>query len=218
MRLATSFKGIIFDMDNTLLKSNIDFHEMKQVVYDFLLANGIIEVNPNWENQTASQIIEAGRAHPRFDQFEREVWRLVGEVEARGMRDAVLEPYAKDILEKLKEANKIVTIATNNAYPAARDVLEQLAIFHLFDRVIGREQMEALKPSPSCLYLIMESWERLKKDDWVFIGDSWIDGIAAREAGISFISYQADSNELSEKGVIALEHTTHLQQLKPLLL
>ncbi|RKD26838.1 hypothetical protein BEP19_16455 [Ammoniphilus oxalaticus] len=205
-------------MDNTLLKSNIDFHEMKQVVYDFLLANEIIEVNPNWESQTASQIIESGRAHPRFAQFEQKVWRLVGEVEAKGMRDAALEPHAREILQALKEANKIVTIATNNAYSAAREALEQLSIFHMFDCVIGREQMEALKPSPSCLFIMMRKWGQLPKDQWVFIGDSWIDGMAAQEAGIPFISYQANQDELLEQGVATFEHTTALKELERLLL
>ena len=61
-----AFQGVIFDMDNTLLKSNIDFDKMKKAVYDFLLIEGMIEESPTWKDKTASQWIEVGRVHPEF--------------------------------------------------------------------------------------------------------------------------------------------------------
>jgi len=35
-------KGIIFDMDNTLLRSNIDFEAMKKETFAFLSTKGIL--------------------------------------------------------------------------------------------------------------------------------------------------------------------------------
>jgi len=209
----TPFQGIIFDMDNTLLKSNIDFDKMKKAVYDFLLAEDLIQECSTWKDKTASQWIEAGREHPGFRSIESKVWKLVEEIEAEGMKGAELEPFAPDLLNHLKKQEKMVAILTNNAYSAAREALEELSIFHLFDLVAGREHMETLKPSPSGVHFIMNRWKEIYPHKWVFIGDSWIDGMAAQKAGISFIAYQAEPRHLREKGITPIKHVQNLIQL-----
>lgn len=218
MRRLKPFQGVIFDMDNTLLKSNIDFFKMKKATRDFLVDEGILEEHDDWEDKTASQIIERGRTDSRFASIESQVWRLVAEIEAEGMRDATLEPGALEIARQLKRAGKTIAILTNNAYFAAEEALRKLSIFDEFDLVIGREQMEALKPSPSGVFVILDRWKEIEPERWVLIGDSWIDGMAAQKAGISFISYQADSKELKDKGVETFAQIDRLDQLKPLLL
>lgn len=208
-----AFQGIIFDMDNTLLKSNIDFDKMKKAVYDFLLAEDLIQECSTWKDKTASQWIEAGREHPGFHHIESKVWKLVEEIEAEGMKGAQLEPFAPELLNYLKKQDKIVAILTNNAYSAAREALEQLSIFHLFDLVAGREHMEALKPSPTGVHFIMNRWKGMDGDKWVFIGDSWIDGMAAQKAGIPFIAYQAEPRHLQERGITPIKQVQNLMQL-----
>jgi len=207
------FQGIIFDMDNTLLKSNIDFDKMKKEVYAFLLAEGFIQESSTWQDKTASQWIEAGREHQDFHHIESRVWALVEEIEAEGMKGAQLEPCATDLLNQLKEQGKILTILTNNAFSAAKEALEQLSIFNLFDLVVGREHMEALKPSPSGVHFIMDRWKEIRPHAWVLIGDSWIDGMAAQKAGIPFIAYQAASAHLQEKGITPVKDILNLTEL-----
>lgn len=209
------FKGVIFDMDNTLLKSSIDFECMKKTVYDFLLAKKMIQASLTWRDKTASQIIEEGRLHPDFHLIESMVWKLVEEVEAKGMHEAKLEPHALDILHHLKAEGRILTILTNNAFRAAKEALERLAIFHLFDLVLGREDMEALKPSPSGVNSIINRWKHaVEKDEWVLVGDSWIDGAAAHEAGVKFIAYQSEPGRLVEKGIVPVKQISNLKQLE----
>lgn len=212
-----TFKGVIFDMDNTLLKSNIDFENMKKTVYDFLVGEGMINQNSTWKNKTASQIIEEGRLHPEFYLIESEVWKLVEEVEAKGMEGAQLEANAMEMIHHLKDDGKIITVLTNNAFTAAEKVLVQFSMFHLFDLVLGREHMKALKPSPSGVYFIMDHWKNIKKEEWVLVGDSWIDGKAAEEAGIHFIAYQSELSQFLAKGITPLKHILDLIQLKRLI-
>lgn len=208
------FQAIIFDMDNTLLQSKIDFFKMKKVVYDFLVREKLLSHDFSWTDKTPSQIIETGRKHAGFQQVEDEVWRLVAEVESEGMEYVALEPYASELLAQLKEQNKLVALLTNNAYGAAAKALTDLSVLHLFDYVAGREQMQELKPSPSGILHILDQVPPRPKEDWVMVGDSWIDGMAATRAGIPFIAYQASLPELEKKGVNPLGAIDNLKELK----
>lgn len=207
------FQGIIFDMDNTLLKSKIDFDVMKKEVYHFLLNEGFIESCSAWQEKTASQWIEEGRKHPSFHHKESLLWELVSQVEAEGMKGAQLEPGVLNLLSHLKEEGKVLIILTNNAFSAARKALEELSIYHLFDGVLGREHMETLKPSPSGIQVIMDRWREIPHDKWVFIGDSWIDGMAAKKAGIAFVAYGTDLSHFQAKDIHPIKTASHLNEL-----
>ncbi|WP_134699157.1 HAD family hydrolase [Ammoniphilus sp. YIM 78166] len=213
MKPVKPFEAFIFDMDNTLLQSKIDFFKMKKVVYDFLVREKLLPSEFSWMDKTPSQIIECGRTHDGFQQVEKEVWQLVAEVEAEGMKNVVLEPYAMELLAHLKERNKVIALLTNNAYGAAAKALTDLSVLHLFDFVAGREQMEELKPSPSGIFHILAHDPTRPKEEWVMIGDSWIDGMAASQAGIPFIAYQASVSELEKKGVSPLRAIDSLKEL-----
>ncbi|MEW9669063.1 HAD family hydrolase [Ammoniphilus sp. 3BR4] len=208
------FQAFIFDMDNTLLQSRIDFYKMKQTVFEFLAMENILTADYEWSNKTASQIIEQGRRHERFSVIEDKVWQLVGEVESEGMQGAKLEPRAVDLLHSLRRKNKWVSVLTNNAYSAAEKALKDLSVHHLFDYIAGREQMEELKPSPSGVLHILQRSLSIPQEQWVMVGDSWIDGMAAQQAGIPFIAYQADVEELRKKGISPLDSIHSLQQLE----
>lgn len=213
MKPFKSFQAFIFDMDNTLLQSRIDFFKMKKVVYDFLVREKLLPREFSWMDKTPSQIIEWGRKLEGFQQVEQEVWQLVAEVEAEGMENVVLEPYAMELLAHLKEKNKRISLLTNNAYGAAAKALTDLSVLHLFDYVAGREQMKELKPSPSGIFHILDQDPTRPKEEWVMIGDSWIDGMAASRAGIPFIAYQASVPELEKKGVNPLGSIDCLKEL-----
>lgn len=209
-----TFKGIIFDMDNTILKSKIDFKRMRKTVYDLLIFHQMLPKGISWEDHTPSQIIELGRNHPDFSMVEGEIWRRVEEVEAEGMEGAALESGVTTILESLQKQNKFIAILTNNSYAAAIKALEQLSIKQQFHLIVGREQMEQLKPSPTGVRMIVERCSELREHEWVMVGDSWIDGMAAQQAGIRFIAYQSDPLIMSKKEVNPHGYIQHLSELE----
>jgi len=194
-------QAVIFDMDNTLLQSNIDFPRMKRTVYEYLYQYQMIPQGFPWKEQTASQIIEAGRKHLGFTEIEGELWRLIGEIEAEGMKEAELEPFAMDVLEELRRRKVLTVVLTNNAVQAAERALRNTQAFDFFSHIVGREQMEQLKPSPSGIHFVLQQYPKIQKENWLFVGDSWIDGMAAQLAGIRFLAYRADQGELVSRGV-----------------
>jgi len=100
---------------------------------------------------------------------------------------------------------------TNNAGAVTRHVLDQFGLAQHLDLVVTRQEMRHLKPDPDGLRVIAERWPDLEE---VFVvGDSWADGQAAREAGVPFIAYRADQEDLQRRGVPVWAAIGHLSEL-----
>lgn len=207
-------KGIIFDMDNTLLRSKIDFGLMKQETFKFLVLHNILPPDFDITNHTTSTIIKAAvSTNLMTEKLLIEMWGIPKKYEVIGMKDADLEPGVIELLEELKEKYRI-SIVTNNSIKAAREALMRNNIFEYFDYVIARENMSSLKPSPSGFQYILDQHSDIKKEEWISVGDAWIDGKASLEAGIPFIAYQADIEKMNERGIVPLASINDIRQLK----
>ena len=206
-------KAIIFDMDNTLLQSRINFLEMKRAIFQIWVENGICEPALEWQGFTASQLIEIGRRSERMtDELETHMWAAVTAIEKEGMHGAVLEAHAADVLAKLHQSYRLF-ILTNNAYAAAQEALNETKIIHYFDEVVAREQMTTLKPHPSGIKYIVNQYPDLPVSAWTMIGDSWIDGKAAQDGHVRFVAYHGKREEMDRQGVIPQAYITDLREL-----
>lgn len=210
-------KGIIFDMDNTLLRSKIDFAAMKLETYQFLVHRGVLSDDVVLENQTTSTIIEAAvRTNEMTDEWLREMWEIPKKHEMVGMKDADLEPGVTEVLEKLK-GNYLLVIVTNNSVDAAVTALRDNDILDYFDCVVGREMVGSLKPSPDAFLYILQQYSNTSAGEWISVGDSWIDGKASAKAGIKFVSYRADEMKMNNNDVCPMAKITDIRELLPFL-
>jgi phosphoglycolate phosphatase len=200
-------KGILFDMDNTLLQSTINFKKMRADLAECVKKHGITDRVD--KALTAGQIIELVREKGMI-KLEEKLWEIAARHETEGMKGAVLEEGAVSLLQSLKKQDIKLAVVTNNAYEAGKRALTENHIFHYFDEVIGREGMEALKPSPSGLLKVMKAFPNTS---WLMVGDSWIDGKAAAAANIPFIGYQKDVSFYNAHGIKPKAVISRLQEL-----
>lgn len=212
MRKISHVRGIMFDMDNTLLKSNIDFQMMKKQVADFLTANDLLQADFPFREHTTSTMMEYVKLRGMSDETHAEMMDIVVQHEIRGMEDAGLESEVIEMLSRLKKGF-VLAIVTNNAYQAAIQALDTTGIRHYFDSIIGREQMTALKPSPSGYVAVKLKFPHIRDIEWLSVGDSWIDGKASMDAGVPFIGYGPNSSLMQEKGITSVAHIDSLLQL-----
>lgn len=194
-------KGIIFDMDNTLLQSHIDYAAMKRDTYELLVEQGMLASEMDLDRHTTSTLIQfAEESGKMTDSLSNQIWEIVKEHEVKGMEGADLEPGVTELLDQLN-SNYILTVLTNNSVEAAEKALREQNIRDYFELVVGRETTQTLKPSPEGVLYIVNHFPDLSREDWVSLGDAWIDGLAATRAGVSFISYQTDLSVMYENGV-----------------
>jgi HAD superfamily hydrolase (TIGR01549 family) len=98
-----------------------------------------------------------------------------------------MEPYLKDFLNYLRPAYK-TAISTNRS-----DTMERVLVEHglegAFDLVVSSLDVQNPKPHPESLLKILQHF-RLSPWESIYIGDSEIDEVAAREADIPLVAYK----------------------------
>ncbi|MBD2845325.1 HAD family hydrolase [Paenibacillus sp. IB182496] len=207
-------KGIIFDMDNTLLRSTIDFASMKRDTHRFLVSHGVLEESVELQAHTTSTLIETAVQSGRMtDELLDKLWAIPKRYEVAGMQDADLEPGARELLADL-EGRCRLAIVTNNAVEAAEEALRTNRIRSHFDCLVGRETTGAIKPAPDGFLHVLRRAPQLRTEEWLSVGDAWIDGLASSRAGIAFVAYQCDRAGLERHGVASIGAIEHLQELK----
>lgn len=104
---------------------------------------------------------------------------------------------AKELLIYLKEKGKSLNIATNKTGSISRKLLEHLEIGSLFDYIFGVFDGFAGKPSPEMINKIMEK-TNIPSSSTIFIGDSPIDIMTAKNAGVPIFSVASGNHSYEE--------------------
>ena len=184
-------KLIIFDLDGTLLNTIADLgaacnHALAQggyplhdfAVYPRLVGNGV------------NKLIE--RALPEDVRTEAEVLRLrPAFVEYYNLHSAVhTRPYdgITELLQALHKQGWLLAVASNK-YQQATEHLVNHYFPGLFDIVLGEREGCSRKPDPQIVEDILSSLDVDKQTDRVvYVGDSDVDMITARNADIKAIA------------------------------
>lgn len=176
---------IVFDLDNTLVHSQIDFPAMRAAVISLLRERNLSDADDaELRRLSVGEIIASGAK--RDHEFERAAWQSVLEFERAGMLKATIEDDAARTLGVLREANFQLAILTNNARAATTDALEKFALDSYFDLILTRDEV-AMKPEPGGL---LQAQKMLSSERAFLVGDSWLDGAAANRAQIPFIAFR----------------------------
>jgi HAD superfamily hydrolase (TIGR01549 family) len=123
------------------------------------------------------------------------------------IRLMTVDPYLRDVLNRLMGRYK-TAIATNRVDTMDR-VLSEHRLEGQFDIVVTAADVPRAKPHPDLLLKVLDHF-RVRPEEMIYIGDSSIDEIAARQAGVPFVSY--NNAELE-----ALAHIENLGELLELL-
>ncbi|TBL70392.1 HAD hydrolase-like protein [Paenibacillus thalictri] len=211
------YEGIIFDMDNTLIGSRIEFGRMKFEVHKLLCKHRILETGSEPGSHTTVTLIDSIRGHERFTQeVEFAVWQRIADIEEEGMVGARLEEGVLELLERLK-GRIMLTVLTNNAGKAAQKALQETGIEPFFSEIVSRDGLRALKPAPDGVAAILNRYPETSPSSWLSVGDSWTDGLAAQTAGVPFVAYGGNPAVMTTRGVKPLAYIQDIRELLYLL-
>ncbi|MGD9720881.1 MAG: HAD family hydrolase [Pirellulales bacterium] len=154
-------RGVIFDLDGTLVDSRLDFELMRREME--------LEGSPPLLEALA-QLPPARAAH---------CWRILLDHEQRGAAQATLYPGVSAFLEMLHARGLRRGVVTRNGRETTLAMLSRLGL--AFDPVVCREDAPT-KPDPAALWKICTAWG-VAPSDCVMIGDFRFDIEAARRAG-----------------------------------
>jgi HAD superfamily hydrolase (TIGR01549 family) len=166
--MSTHLRGMIFDLDGTLVDSQLDFPAIKRDLG--LPANmAILEALAELPAGPGKDVmLQKLRVH-----------------ELRGAECATLFPGVAEMLAFLDERGIPTAVLTRNSRESTAVVLERLGL--QFSQVLSREDAPP-KPDPAGLVHICEAWN-LPAASVAFCGDFVFDLHAGRAAGMTTILY-----------------------------
>ena len=195
-------RGIIFDLDGTLVDSGLDFNRMREEI-------GI---------PSGHSVLEFVQALPP-GAAKRSAEEILLRHEFEGAARATLMPGVDDLIATLCERRISQGILTRNLAGPTRLTLNRLKLHH-FSPVITREDAPP-KPDPAGLREICARWT-CDSSEVLFVGDYRFDLQAGKRAGMKTIlyspgptpSYASDANHVvSNYADFAREFESILSQL-----
>jgi len=183
-----NIKGIIFDLDGTLLDTLEDLtdavnHVMLQFSLETKSLDQVRSYVGNGVNRLIEQCVHGGDAHPQFEEI---LTAFIGFYDANC--DHKTKPYEGilALIEKLHSEGRQLGIVSNKFDSAVKAL--NLQYFHNWiDFALGVTDALHRKPSPDMVYACLEAMQ-LKPEEVVFIGDSEVDLKTAQNAGVRCIS------------------------------
>lgn len=203
---------LIFDLDNTLIHSKIDFLGIRAALSHWALENGLHSTN-EFQNMPISQIIS--KIEMDFGPNSKEcqqVWEIVEDFEEKGMIKATISSDVIPALQKIRKAGIKTAVFTNNS---SKSALPAIAKFGLgsFDIVKTRDNVQKMKPSGVGLLEIIQILSGTQGSTYL-VGDSWVDGLCAQDAGIKFIAFESEHfAQIEEQNIPYYKRVANMKQL-----
>lgn len=208
--------AIVFDLDNTLVHSRIDFPAMRQRVLDVVLDAGMsLPLEHELASLAVAEIIDLAVQQNASKEILAAIWDSVTEEETQGMKLASIEEDAAEPLRSLKSTGVTLALLTNNARQSTLAALERFNLLQPFDLVLARDDIAALKPSPAGLELALERLAPIGRI--AMVGDATIDGIAANRAGVPFIAFRPREADMDRRGIVRWATIQALSEVTALL-
>lgn len=177
-------KGVIFDMDGTLVKPCIDFAGMRERVYEIADSDPLLQNEP--EERRRGDVLEL--YHDFSEEGQILAKAVFEDIESNALRDMTLMESVGDLCNFLDREGILRAVLTRNVGKSVDVLHEKLWNKHSakeFFPAVNRETeggegqgVLPSKPSPDAIYHICNIWGMSTKEV-IMVGDSDADDIAA---------------------------------------
>ena len=188
--MTNPFEGIraaLFDVDGTLVETNIDFPLMKREMQAIGERHGI----PASELQGLDILavvdrVTSGLGREEAKSVRQEAFDRLEQIELVHCEEARPIDCARELLNALEEAGIKVGIVTRNCRSAVRLSLEKAGIHS--DVLLTRDDVPRTKPHPDHLHQALDMLG-VPPGEAMTIGDHWMDIRAGKAAGTRTIGF-----------------------------
>jgi HAD superfamily hydrolase (TIGR01509 family) len=168
----------------------------------------------------AKSQIDQGLVQGGFDEVRERTYRAMDALEMKWIEGSRPLPGALETLSGLRTSrgDKLkMAILTNSGRPATRYAMERFGFGEYLDSSFTRDDLPVMKPRPEGLTAAMRSFS-LAPSEVIFVGDSRVDILAAKGAGIRMVSVPTGGHDLEALMKDAPDHSiSSLSELDELL-
>jgi len=210
-----SIRAIIFDLDDTLVESTVNYAKFKTLVIERITSHGgpkelydphetIVTIIARYEDRMRGAGIPEVTIRNRLAELNA----IMDEVELEGVSETKPLRGAIDLLKLLRKNGIKVGILTRGCEEYTRSALARTGMLGLVDGIECRNADTKPKPDPEAYLKLVHRLE-VKKEETLFVGDHLIDAQCAANAGVPFVAVETGDipeDDLRKAGCIELFH------------
>lgn len=203
-------KAVIFDLDGTLTNTTLDICDNVNLA---LRKFGYKEITPDearrFVGNGAKILIERSLKGVMPDNFNEIVDFYNKSYNFCGSPRTFVYEGMKDVIKKLKNDGYLLAVVSNKPQDGTNEVIKTFFGNGIFDYVFGQRDGVKTKPDKQPVEITLSALG-VKKDDAVYVGDSEVDVLTARNSGVDGITVlwgYRDKELLLENGAKTLVST-----------
>jgi phosphoglycolate phosphatase len=205
-------KAIVFDLDNTLVQSHIDYARLKSTVLKRLADAGVpdrlIDSNDSVvENYVRGKaFLMEDSSKPQVIEFDRRLDKALMEIEMERVDQVREIKGALSLVNSLKENGFKVGILTRGSRSYATTIMTRTGFDGQVAHLVCRDDypLEEAKPNPLAMERIAQKLG-CRSEECVFIGDHPMDLECAKLSGAGFIGVLTGSTDREKWRLVGCE-------------
>jgi len=180
-----NIKAILFDMDGTLTKYNLNYYLARVKIADELNALNINSFKIHQGMNINSMLTSVEHKIPETDYnlLLGRIYAIMSKYELEFAKKVEILPGVQNTLQILKNYGLKIAIVTNNGRAASKKVIDKFSMHDLIDVLITREDVYRCKPNGEMVKKAMDIL-KVKSNETLFVGDSIVDILAARNSSV----------------------------------
>ncbi len=202
-------RAVVFDLDGTLVRFNIDFKTVRAEVRSFLVSRGVpasvLSLNESiFEMLKKTEIFmkNSSKTEKALEKVRRQALAIAERYEVEAAKTTTLLPGVIEVLKTLRGMGLKIGVCTVNGEKSVDHIMRRFRVSSFFDAVISRERVKRVKPETEHLQKTLEALGVSPKEVLV-VGDSFADMKCARGVGavaVGLLTGISTANELIDSG------------------
>jgi len=208
-----TIKGVVFDLDDTLVLSTVDYAKFRHLVIERIASWGeerslyspadtIVTIISRYEERMRKRGVSEDEIRRRTAELDM----IMDEVELEKVDDTRALAGARELLEELKSKGVKIGVLTRGCEGYAERALRAGGLLGFVDELECRSSATPPKPDPTA-YLRLVRKLGVRKEDTVLVGDHPIDAQCAKNAEVPFVAVETGDvpeNDLRAAGCVAV--------------
>lgn len=198
-------KGVVFDLDGTLIHSTVDFRMMKRRMITSLIMRGVPATLVNLDFtvlKNREQAVDYLRSQGRYEEAEEAI-EIVGDMMSRTEMERVEGTEAvigaREVLVRLRSNNLRVGVLTRGSRKYALAALRYANLEGVFDALVCRDDYPEEEAKPNAVAMErMASQLHVLPAECVMVGDHSMDLDCALSSGALFVGVLSGANRAPE--------------------